>query len=115
MALYLITGIAGFVGSNLALELVRRGQQVRGFDNFATGKRQNLELLKDAVDFRELNMLDPARVNEVCRGVDYVLHQAAIPSVPRSVTDPVGSHDANVNGTLNILIGARNAQVKRVI
>jgi nucleoside-diphosphate-sugar epimerase len=115
MALYLITGIAGFIGSNLAHELLRRGQRVRGFDNFETGKRENLESLKDAIEFRELDMLDSKGVVEACRGVDYVLHQAAIPSVPRSVADPVGSHNANINGTLNVLIAARDAQVKRVI
>jgi UDP-glucose 4-epimerase len=115
MALYLITGIAGFIGSNLAHELLRRGQLVRGFDNFETGKRENLESLKDAIEFRELDMLDSKGVVEACRGVDYVLHQAAIPSVPRSVADPVGSHNANINGTLNVLIAARDAQVKRVI
>lgn len=115
MAFYLITGIAGFIGSNLALELVRRGHKVRGLDNFETGKRQNLEELKDSVEFRELNLLDAEGVAKACLGVDYVLHQAAIPSVPRSVTDPVRSHDANINGTLNVLIGARDAHVKRVI
>jgi nucleoside-diphosphate-sugar epimerase len=115
MARYLITGIAGFIGSSLAHELVRRGQQVRGFDNFETGKRENLESLKDAIEFRELDMLDAKGVTEACRGVDYVLHQAAIPSVPRSVADPIGSHNANINGTLNVLIAARDAQVKRVI
>jgi UDP-glucose 4-epimerase len=115
MSLYLISGIAGFIGSNLAHELLRRGQRVRGFDNFETGKRENLESLKDAIEFRELDMLDSKGVTEACRGVDYVLHQAAIPSVPRSVADPIGSHNANINGTLNILIAARDAQVKRVV
>jgi UDP-N-acetylglucosamine/UDP-N-acetyl-alpha-D-glucosaminouronate 4-epimerase len=115
MARYLITGIAGFIGSGLAHELVRRGQQVRGFDNFETGKRENLESLKNLIEFRELDMLDAEGVAEACRGVDYVLHQAALPSVPRSVADPIGSHHANINGTLNVLIGARAAQVKRVV
>jgi len=115
MALYLITGIAGFIGSNLAFELVRRGKKVRGFDNFETGKRDNLEALKKSIEFREFDMLDAKSVAEACRGVDYVLHQAAIPSVPRSVADPIGSHNANINGTLNVLIGARDAGVKRVI
>lgn len=115
MSLYLISGIAGFIGSNLAHELLRRGQRVRGFDNFETGKRENLESLKDVIEFRELDMLDTKGLAEACRGVDYVLHQAAIPSVPRSVADPIGSHNANINGTLNILIAARDAQVKRVI
>lgn len=115
MSVYLITGIAGFIGSNLAYELLRRGEQVRGFDNFATGKRENVAELKGKIDFFELNLLDAKGVAEACRGVDYVLHQAAIPSVPKSVIDPVGSHNANVNGTLNLLMGARDAKVKRVI
>lgn len=115
MATYLITGIAGFIGSNLAHELVRRGEQVRGFDNFQTGKRENLAELKGKIEFHELDLLDAKGVANACRGVDYVLHQAAIPSVPKSVIDPIGSHNANVNGTLNLLMGARDAGVKRVI
>src|SRR5215469_2102252 len=115
MAVYLISGIAGFIGSNLAYELVRRGQQVRGFDNFATGKQENLTDLKGKIEFQELDLLDAKGVAEACRGVDYVLHQAAIPSVPKSVIDPIASHNANITGTLNILLGARDAKVKRVV
>jgi nucleoside-diphosphate-sugar epimerase len=115
MATYLITGIAGFIGSNLAHELVRRGQTVRGFDNFETGKRENLEELRGKIEFRELNLLDAKGVKEFCRGADYVLHQAAIPSVPRSVVDPVGSHETNITGTLNLLMAARQAKVKRLV
>ena len=115
MARYLISGVAGFIGCNLARELARRGQEVLGFDNFATGKRENLELLNGCIDFRELDLLDAKGVANACRGVDYVLHQAAIPSVPKSVIDPVSSHNANINGTLNILLAARDAGVKRLI
>jgi len=115
MALYLITGVAGFIGSNLAHELVRRGERVRGFDNFETGKRENLAGLTSKIEFRELDLLDPQGMAEFCRGVDYVLHQAAIPSVPRSVEDPVSSHNANITGTLNVLMAAREAKVKRVV
>lgn len=115
MATYLITGIAGFIGSNLAHELVRRGETVRGFDNFQTGKRENLQELKGKIEFRELSLLDAKGVKDFCRGVDYVLHQAAIPSVPKSVLDPVTSHDSNITGTLNVLIAARDAGVKRVV
>jgi len=115
MALYLITGVAGFIGSNLARELVRRGERVRGFDNFETGKPENLDDLGNKIEFRELDLLDARGVAESCRGVDYVLHQAAIPSVPRSVVDPVSSHNANITGTLNVLMGARDARVKRVV
>jgi nucleoside-diphosphate-sugar epimerase len=115
MALYLVTGIAGFIGSNLARELLRCGEKVRGFDNFATGKRENLRELNGKIEFRELNLLDVSGVADACRGVDYVLHQAAIPSVPKSVIDPVSSHNANITGTLNVLLGARDAGVKRVV
>ena len=115
MALYLITGVAGFIGSNLAHELVGRGEEVRGFDNFATGKRENLAGLKDKIDFHEIDLLDAAAVADACRGVDFVLHQAAIPSVPKSVADPVASHNANINGTLNLLMGASACGVKRVV
>src|SRR3954449_5068144 len=115
MSLYLITGVAGFIGSNLAHELLRRGERVRGFDNFETGKRHNLADIEAQIDFRELDLLDARGVAEACAGVDYVLHQAAIPSVSRSVVDPVSSHRANVDGTLNLLMGARAAKVKRVV
>ncbi|HWY70659.1 MAG TPA: SDR family oxidoreductase [Terriglobales bacterium] len=115
MALYLVTGVAGFIGSNLARELVRRGDKVRGFDNFETGKRENLAGLSPKIEFRELDLLDARGVAEFCHGVDYILHQAAIPSVPRSVQDPVSSHNANITGTLNVLMGAREARVKRVV
>jgi len=115
MATYLITGIAGFIGSNIAHELVRRQQTVRGFDNFETGKRENLETLKNKIEFRELSLLEAAQVADFCRGADYVIHQAAIASVPRSVMDPVRSHDSNITGTLNVLLAARAAGVKRVV
>jgi nucleoside-diphosphate-sugar epimerase len=113
--MYLVTGVAGFIGSNIAQELLRRGERVRGIDNFVTGKRDNLESLGGALDFREADLLNAKALAEACRGVDYVLHQAAIPSVPRSVDDPLGTHNANMNGTLNLLIAAREAGVKRVI
>lgn len=115
MALFLVTGVAGFIGSNLARELLGRGEAVRGFDDFSTGKRENLADLKGNFEFRELSLLDADAVTDACRGVDYVLHQAAIPSVPKSVVDPVGSHNVNITGTLNVLLGAREAGVKRVV
>lgn len=115
MATYLITGIAGFIGSNLARELVRRGETVRGFDNFETGKRENLSGLERSVEFREIDLLDADDVAEMCQGADYILHQAALASVPRSVADPLKSHQANINGTLNLLLAARDAKVKRVV
>lgn len=115
MALYLVTGVAGFIGSNLAHELLRRGERVIGFDNFETGKRENIEGLSGNIEFQELDLLDTAGVNAICRGVDYVLHEAAIPSVPRSVKDPVSSHNTNITGTLNLLMAACDAGVKRVV
>jgi UDP-glucose 4-epimerase len=114
MALYLITGVAGFIGSNIARELVRRGEQVRGVDNFSTGKRHNLDDLS-SIEFREADIVDLAAIRDACEGVDYVIHQAAIPSVPRSVQDPITSNVANVDGTLNVLVAARDAKVKRVV
>jgi nucleoside-diphosphate-sugar epimerase len=115
MSLYLITGIGGFIGSSLARELLRRGEQVRGVDNFSAGKRENLAEIMAAIDFREADILDLDSMKLACTGVDYVLHQAAIPSVPKSVLDPIGSNRANVDGTVNVLVAARDARVKRVI
>src|SRR5271166_5751796 len=115
MALYLVTGIAGFIGSSIARELVRRGESVRGIDNFSTGKPENLVDLRAHIDFREIDLVDLAAVAEACRGVDYVLHQAAIPSVPRSIADPIATNRANIDGTLNLLVGARDAKVNRVV
>src|SRR6204780_241414 len=115
MALYLITGIGGFIGSSLARALLAKNEQVRGVDNFATGKRENLTQILDRIDFREADILDLDAMKSVCAGVDYVLHQAAIPSVPKSVLDPIGSNRANVDGTVNVLVAARDAKVKRVV
>jgi nucleoside-diphosphate-sugar epimerase len=115
MALYLITGIGGFIGSSLARELLLRGEQVRGVDNFSTGRRENLAHIMAQIDFREADILDLEAMKLACTGVDYVLHQAAIPSVPKSVLDPIGSNRANVDGTVNVLVAARDAQVKRVV
>jgi len=113
MASYLVTGGAGFIGSHLAEELVRRGETVRVADNLATGKRRNIEHIS-AVEFLEGDLADPRVAERAVQGMDYVLHQAAIPSVPRSVMDPVASHRANVDATLNVLVAARDAGVKRL-
>src|ERR1700680_4661139 len=115
MAVYLITGIGGFIGSSLARELLRRGEQVRGVDNFSTGKRENLAQILGQIDFREADILDLDAMKLACAGADYVLHQAAIPSVPRSVLNPLESNRANADGTLNVLVAARDAKVKRVL
>src|ERR1700724_3492164 len=115
MALYLITGIGGFIGSSLARELLQRGEQVRGVDNFSTGRRGNLTQIAGQIYCREADILDLEAMKSACAGVDYVLHQAAIPSVPKSVLDPLGSNRANVDGTVNVLVAARDAKVKRVV
>ena len=115
MAKYLITGAAGFIGSSLVRALLERGDEVRGVDNFATGRRENLTEVLGGMDFREADILDLDAMRSACSGIDYVLHEAAIPSVPKSVIDPLGSNRANVDGTLNLLVAARDAKVKRVI
>jgi nucleoside-diphosphate-sugar epimerase len=115
MAVYLVTGGAGFIGSNIVLELVKRGQKVRVLDNLATGKRENLSSVKDKIEFIEGDITDAAVCKKACKGVDYVLHQAALPSVPRSIADPLTSNKANVEGTLQMLIAARDAKVKRFV
>jgi len=115
MALHLVTGVAGFIGSSIARALLKRGEQVRGVDNFATGKRENISDILGQIDFREADLLDAPAMQKACQGVEYVFHQAAIPSVPKSVLDPEGSNRANVDATVNILIAARDADVKRVV
>ena len=114
MAQYLVTGGAGFIGSHLTEELVRRGERVRVVDSLITGKRHNLAHIQ-GVEFIEGDLADLAVAQRAVAGVDYVLHQAAIPSVPRSVQDPMTSHRANVNAALNVLVAARDAGVKRVV
>ena len=115
MSLYLISGVGGFIGSSLARALVAGGEQVRGIDNFSTGKRENIAEILDRIDFREADILDLEAMHKVCAGVDFILHEAAIPSVPKSVLDPLGSNRANIDGTLNVLVAARDAKVKRVV
>src|SRR5450432_2766699 len=115
MALYLITGIGGFIGSSLARALVARGEQVRGVDSFSTGKKENLAEIFQQIDFHQADLLDLEAMHSACAGVDYILHEAAIPSVPKSLLDPVGGNRANVDGTVNLLVAARDAKVKRVV
>jgi nucleoside-diphosphate-sugar epimerase len=114
MAYYLVTGGAGFIGSHLSEELVRRGHRVRVADSLVTGKRSNLDHLPQ-VEFLEGDLADADFARRAVDGCEYVLHQAAIPSVPRSVKDPVTSHRANVEATLNVLVAARDAGVRRLV
>jgi UDP-glucose 4-epimerase len=115
MSAYLVTGGAGFIGSHLAEELVLRGHQVRVVDSLITGNRRNLDHIAASCDFVEGDLADPAVCSAVVAGIDYVLHQAAIPSVPRSVKDPVTSNRNNIDASLNLLVAARDAGVKRVV
>jgi len=115
MAKYLVTGIAGFIGSSIAHELVSRGETVRGLDDFSTGKRENLADIKSDIDFRQVSLLDKPGLASACEGVEYVIHQAALPSVPKSVVEPELTHAVNVSGTLNLLLAARDAGAKRVV
>lgn len=115
MAVYLVTGGAGFIGSNIVEELVRQGAQVRVIDNFATGKLETLRPFKERIDFQEVDICDLEALKKAVRGADYVLHQAAIPSVPKSVIDPITSHNADLTGTLHVLWAAREAGVKRLV
>jgi UDP-glucose 4-epimerase len=114
MSTYLVTGVAGFIGSSIARALIARGERVRGIDNFSTGKRENLIGL-EAVELIEGDLNSPALAERACSGVEYIFHEAALPSVPRSVKDPVASNDANVNATVKLLDAARNSGVKRVV
>ncbi len=114
MAHYLVTGGAGFIGSHLAEELLRRGERVRIVDSLITGRRANLTHLP-GVEFLEGDLADLAVARRAVDGVEYVLHQAAIPSVPRSVDDPITSNRANIDASLNLLVAARDAKVRRVV
>jgi nucleoside-diphosphate-sugar epimerase len=115
MVRYLVTGIAGFIGSSLAHALVEQGHEVHGVDNLSTGNLENLADIRDRISFQEIDIQDVQGMKEACQGVDVVLHQAALASVPRSVKDPLTSHESNINGTLNTLIAARDAGVRRIV
>jgi nucleoside-diphosphate-sugar epimerase len=115
MAKSLITGGAGFIGSNLARRLLSSGEEVVVLDNFSTGKRENLEGIEDRVTLIEGDICDIRTVKEGMQGADYVFHHAAVVSVPRSVDDPVRTNEVNVDGTLNCLMAARAVQVKKFV
>src|SRR5262249_3631407 len=115
MSLYLVTGGAGFIGSNIFETLVSKSAHVRGIDDFSTGRPANLPTFQDPGEVRKLDICNFSEVRQAVEGVDYVLHQAAIPSVPRSVIDPISSHNADVTGTLHVLWASKEAGVKRVV
>jgi UDP-glucose 4-epimerase len=113
--LYLVTGGAGFIGSHITEALVRRGGRVRVLDNLITGHRKNIAHLMDKIEFVEGDIRNLDQTRQAMEGVNIVFHEAAIPSVPRSVSDPVLNHDSNTNGTFHVLLAARDAGVKRVV
>lgn len=112
---FLVTGGAGFIGSNIVEELVKRGEKVRVVDDFSTGKKENIEPFLSKIEFLEGDLCDFRVAEKAVRGVNYILHQAAIPSVPRSIKNPLRSNEANVTGTLNLLWAASKADVKRFV
>jgi nucleoside-diphosphate-sugar epimerase len=115
MATYLVTGGAGFIGSHMVEELVRRGETVRVLDNLATGKAANLARIAGRIDFQEADIRDLEAISPNFRDTQYVIHLAALPSVARSVDDPLTANEVNVTGTLNVLLAARDAGVKRLV
>jgi nucleoside-diphosphate-sugar epimerase len=112
---FLVTGGAGFIGSNIVDELLRRGQQVTVLDDLSGGKEANLAGVREKIDFRAGSITDLGAVQSACKGADYVVHLAALASVPRSVKDPIESNRVNIDGTLNVLVAARDAKVRRVV
>jgi UDP-glucose 4-epimerase len=115
MALHLVTGGAGFIGSHLVDALLQRGDRVRVLDDFSTGSWDNLEAVRDRIEVIEGDITDPSTVRTAVRDVDVVFHQAALASVPRSVANPLATHRVCVDGTLNVLLAARDAQARRVV
>jgi nucleoside-diphosphate-sugar epimerase len=112
---YIVTGGAGFIGSHLVERLLKDGHRVRVVDNLVTGKEYNLAPLLKDIEFHQVNITDKAALDKIFAGADCVFHQAALPSVPRSVADPLTTHEYNVTGTLNVLLAARDAGVRRVV
>jgi UDP-glucose 4-epimerase len=115
MAAVLVTGGAGFIGSHLATRLVELGHKVRVIDNLSTGHRKNLVHLEGEVELLEADLRDAAACAKACRGVEFVFHEAAMGSVPKSIDDPQTSHDVNINGTFNLFLAAAEAKIRRVI
>jgi UDP-glucose 4-epimerase len=112
---YLVTGGAGFIGSNLVAHLLDAGHTVRVLDNFSTGKRENLAAFQDRIDLIEGDLVNREDVRKAVQDIEVILHHAALASVPRSVEDPLDSNEANVTGTLNLLVAARDAGVRRIV
>lgn len=115
MPKYLVTGGAGFIGSHIVERLLRDGQSVRVLDNFATGKRENLAPFAGRIDLFEGDLRKPADCAKACAGIEIIFHEGAVPSVPKSVEDPTTTHEANINGTFNILMAARDAGCRRLV
>jgi UDP-glucose 4-epimerase len=115
LALYLVTGGAGFIGSHTVEELVRRGESVRILDNLSTGHLENLSTVRNHIDFHQADIRDPGSIRPLFSGVDYVIHLAALASVARSMRDPAETTEINLNGALNVLVAARAAHVKRMV
>jgi len=113
--IWLVTGAAGFIGSNIAEELANRGEKVVGIDNFITGKKEHIKNFSNRIKFIRADIRNIKALYKVMKGITYVLHQAALRSVPKSVNDPFSSHDHNVTGTLNVFLSAKKAGVKRVV
>ncbi len=115
MALYLVTGGAGFIGSSLGRALIARGDRVRIIDNFSSGRRENFADYARDVELIEADILDPAALRRAVEGVEVIFHEAAIPSVPKSMAEPIENHEANASGTLRVLHAAKQAGVRRVV
>lgn len=112
---YLVTGGAGFIGSHIAEELVQKGHSVRVIDNFITGKKENIASFLERIDLIEGDIRDSEVCKRAVEGMDFVLHQAALPSVPRSIKDPLLTNEINITGTLNLLLASRDANVQRLV
>ena len=115
MTKYLVTGGAGFIGSNIVKKLLEKGETVRVLDNYATGRKKNIQKYLKDIEFVKGDLANLKDCKKAVKGIDYILHQGAVPSVPRSVNDPIWTNNANINGTLNILIAARDAQIRRLV
>lgn len=112
---YLVTGGAGFIGSNIVEELLKQGHSVRVLDNFSTGKRENLKEFNSDIKLLESDIRSYHIVRQAVSGIEVILHQAALPSVPRSINDPITTNEVNVMGTLNILDAAKDAGIRRIV